>query len=247
MGIFVLFISVVVGWSQPSFANLTGTLDTSFSVDGILLVEAGTSSLGNDVTVTADDQIIVAGAVQSDGDSDLDAALVALNNDGSPDTSFGDDGVVTYDLSADNDDQFTTLLVEEDDSTIVAGGDPVDPDTVENEAFDLVQFNSDGSVDTTFGTNGIETIDFGTGDDSVNAIAEQSDGEMISVGITEDVVTSDEFFGIAATGTTGSSSGCGCNIHAKPSPMQSVPQVFMAIMLGSIWLMLRMKISKSST
>ena len=49
--------------------------------------------------------------------------------------------------------------------------------------FVAARFNTDGTLDTSFGSSGIKSIDFG-GWDYANAVALQSDGEIVMGGAT---------------------------------------------------------------
>lgn len=48
----------------------------------------------------------------------------------------------------------------------------------------LGRYRSDGSLDTSFGTVGKVVTDFGAGVSQVNAMAIQTDGKIVAVGIT---------------------------------------------------------------
>jgi len=50
--------------------------------------------------------------------------------------------------------------------------------------FALSRYNTDGTLDTAFGSGGLATTDFDNGSDSVGALAVQSDGKIIAAGST---------------------------------------------------------------
>jgi uncharacterized delta-60 repeat protein len=68
---------------------------------------------------------------------------------------------------------------QSDGKTIAAGAVVL---TGADSAFRLVRYNQDGSLDTTFGTQGKITTDFSAGADSASAVVIQSDGKIIAAG-----------------------------------------------------------------
>jgi uncharacterized delta-60 repeat protein len=74
-----------------------------------------------------------------------------------------------------------------------------------NYDFALLRFNSDGTADTTFDSNGIVTTNFFTGDDYGNAVALQPDGKIIVVGASFlTITTSVSDFAVARYNPDGS-------------------------------------------
>ena len=51
-----------------------------------------------------------------------------------------------------------------------------------NYDFALVRYNTNGSLDTTFGTGGIVTTPIGSGNAIANALGIQSDGNIVATG-----------------------------------------------------------------
>ena len=65
--------------------------------------------------------------------------------------------------------------------------------------FLVARFNPDGTLDTTFGSAGLVTIDFdhGTGADQANGVALQSDGSIVVAGTTSGTESNSETFAVA--------------------------------------------------
>ena len=167
--------------------NSDGSLDTSFDTDGIATTAIGTNSddAGRAVAVQSDGKIIVAGT------SDRDFAVVRYNSDGSLDTSFDTDGIATTAISTNGPDSGRAVAVQSDGKIIVAG--------TSDFAFAVVRYNGNGSLDTSFDTDGIATTAIGTNsDDSGRAVAVQSDGKIIVAG------TSDFAFAVVRYNSDGS-------------------------------------------
>jgi uncharacterized delta-60 repeat protein len=79
-----------------------GSLDTSFGGSGMVTIAQPGDDWASAVAVQADGKLIVAGAASEDG-TDLDFAVVRLLSNGSIDSSFAGDGVVTTSFSAQDD------------------------------------------------------------------------------------------------------------------------------------------------
>lgn len=217
----------------------TGDLDTSFSDDGVVQLEE--NSIGNDLALESDGSIVIAGAVQTDDSTDLEAAVVVLNTDGSLDTDFGTDGIVTVDLEADEDDQFTAVVIQEN-GEIIAGGGATDPDSVEDDDFILVALEEDGAIDTSFGDSGIESDDFSGNQDSLEDLGIQSDGTIIGTGRTEDLDEADINIGIATSTPAGvQGGGCNCNLSAKAMPKNSDLPLFFGLIGFAGLMVLRLR------
>ena len=100
---------------------------------------------GRSVTLQEDGKILVAG--YSFNGSNYDFALVRYNSDGSLDTSFDGDGKVSTDIGS-GDDRGHSVTIQADGKILVAGSSH----NGKNTDFALVRYNSNGSLDTSFGT-----------------------------------------------------------------------------------------------
>ncbi len=70
------------------------------------------------------------------------------------------------------------------DQKLLIGGYTVSPTTFENK-FMLTRFNTDGTVDTSFGTNGFVTTSIGEGLTRITALTLDNDGKIVAVGKTK--------------------------------------------------------------
>ncbi len=97
--------------------------------------------------------------------------------------SFGTGGIVTTQLINNGGSEAFALAVQPADQKIVAGGD-VQPNGSDSAAFGLVRYNTDGTLDSTFGSGGVVTTVFSTSDFSdVNSILIQpNDGKILAGG-----------------------------------------------------------------
>lgn len=147
---------------EDRLAPAAGDLDLSFGGDGKVTTDFGAfGDKASDVAIQADGKIVVIGPVVTSVRPDpycpddcssiesLDFGVARYNADGSPDTSFGTGGKVTTDFGTD-DDQAFGVAMQTDGRIVVAGS------TAGKVA--LARYNADGSLDTSFDTDGKATI-----------------------------------------------------------------------------------------
>ena len=176
---------LVAGCANNEFAlvryNSDGSLDTSFDTDGKVTTNFDSGygfDFGNSVTVQSDGKILVAGDTYSQDTDIRNFALARYNSDGTLDTSFDTDGKVTTDFGGH--DSGRSVTVQSDGKILVAGYSY----NGNNDDFALVRYNSDGSLDTSFDTDGKVTTDFTSSYDSGNSVTVQSDGKILVAGDT---------------------------------------------------------------
>jgi serralysin len=161
-----------------------GQRDSLFADNGVLYLNAA-MGFGDDsvVTVQADGKIIVVGHRLGETSS----TMVRLNTDGSFDTSFGEDGKITFVT------QTPESLTLQSDGKILAAG-------LNNGDFIVTRFNPDGSVDTGFGSqDGKLHVDGYAGDE----ILQGSDAAEIIRGLAGDDVLQGNGGGDVLRGGTG--------------------------------------------
>ena len=119
--------------------------------------------MGRGARLQSDGRIVAAGA-------DLAFAIVRYDVNGSLDTGFSGDGIVT-DPAGNGAD---ALAIRGDGKILAAGSGWGD--------FTLLRVTSDGSIDTSFSTDGKVITDFNQTHDYATAIALQSDGKVVAAG-----------------------------------------------------------------
>jgi uncharacterized delta-60 repeat protein len=159
--------------------NTDGSLDTSFDTDGKLLIDFGRYENGKALAIQTDGKIVLAGTSVALGGLAANMHLLRLNTNGSLDTTFDSDGKVTTDIGP-NDDALSIAL--QNDGKIIIGGGSDASGSLETT---LIRYNSNGSLDTTFNSDGIATIDFAISNDAAYSVAIQSDGKIIAAGYAD--------------------------------------------------------------
>jgi uncharacterized delta-60 repeat protein len=155
--------------------NPDGSLDTTFSGDGKATVDFGADDRATAVAIRPDGRIVV-GGFDDGGSSDF--AIAQFKTDGTLDTTFSADGKFTFTFGGK--DFATALALQPDGKIVMAGYTDQGGGTVNN--FAVARVLADGSgLDTTFDTDGKQTVDFG-GDDKANGVALQADGKIVAVG-----------------------------------------------------------------
>ncbi|MEH2203197.1 MAG: DUF4347 domain-containing protein [Nostoc sp.] len=157
--------------NQPDFAltryNADGTLDTSFGNGGKVITNFG-QDFGHNVLLQLDGKIILAGYI---GNGNADYILLRYNTDGSLDTSFGNGGKV-------NGTKGYAVAIQPDGKIVVGGKDSNGSDI----KFALTRYNTDGSLDTSFGNSGRVVAAIGTVGQEIHDIAIQPDGKIVAAG-----------------------------------------------------------------
>jgi uncharacterized delta-60 repeat protein len=162
--------------------NADGTLDTSFGIGGKVTTDfVGQFFSGDDqanaLIVQADGKLVAAGTTDIPGEG-TSFALARYNPDGTLDTSFGADGKVTTKI-ADIAEAFA--LAVQPDGKLVAAGWAAGAGTGSYD-FALARYNPDGTLDTSFGTAGTVTTDFGGGQvDEAHALVVQG-SKLVAAG-----------------------------------------------------------------
>lgn len=176
---------VLAGFSGDDFAvvrydNTFGTLDNTFGGTGIVKTDLGGGSVdkGLCMAIQSDGKILVAGFTDDAGSEDF--AVVRYNPDGTLDLSFGGgDGIVITDIGANTVDVAFSIKVQTDGKILVAGA------TGNGTTFDMavVRYNSNGTLDTSFDTDGKQKTNIGA-IDVATRVDVQLDGKIVLGGYT---------------------------------------------------------------
>jgi len=155
--------------------NTDGFPDTSFGTNGKGTVTSPLTSYQSSnsaLVLEPDGKIVVTGSIfPYSGIADEDVVIARFNNNGSLDTTFDGDGIVISDFG--NHENGNDIVLQADGKIIVTGKSGSD--------VLLARYNSNGSLDNTFGDNGKVINDFGGNEDS-KAIKLQPDGKIVIAG-----------------------------------------------------------------
>ena len=160
--------------------NNDGSLDTSFGTGGKVTTDfASTDNIVYSVTLQADGKIVAAG-FSNDAFTTGDFALARYNTDGSLDASFGTGGKVTTNLGNHFQESAESVRIQPDGKILIAGYSYVGPGAKSD--FALLRYNSDGSLDSSFGTGGKVVTNLGPQIEEADSLVIQPDGKILVVG-----------------------------------------------------------------
>ena len=188
--------------------NPEGILDTTFGPNrtGIMVLDlgGGKHDIAQSLKIDTNGKIVVAGFVaKGPNDNDNDFALVRLTPNGTLDTNFGTDGIVTTDFNGQNDVVYA-LAIQPDGKIVVAGFSSTRgtaTSTIFVDAyqanpiifgsgltvfdFALARYDQSGKLDTSFGNGGMVTTAVGDNASVARAIALQADGKIVVAGYAD--------------------------------------------------------------
>lgn len=135
--------SITIGKIAVARFNPDGSLDTTFGSNGFVITQISPTSFdeANDMLIQPDGKIVMA------GDTDANILLVRYNPDGSLDSGFGKDGLVTTNTNHLTVGPAISLMKDGRIALALETGADVR----------VARYNPDGSLDTSFGGTGLVT------------------------------------------------------------------------------------------
>ena len=165
--------------------NPDGTLDSTFGTAGTTTTAIGTSDdHANAMLIATDGTILAAGSTQTTDCTNspyTTFALARYQPAGSLDSSFGAGGVVRTGFEAStpaSSDVVNAVALQSDGRIVAAGSTTVSRDS----DVAVTRYNTDGTLDPSFGTGGKVTTSLGTPTDQAEAVAVQPDGKIVIAG-----------------------------------------------------------------
>jgi uncharacterized delta-60 repeat protein len=205
-----------VNFSLARF-NSNGSMDNTFDGDGTTNTSIGvSSSAAYSIAIQNNGKIVVAGKTQVDNNAKF--ALARYNTNGSLDNTFDTDGIAITAIGVLS-DQGSFVAAQEDGKILLAG----DTDNGTDADFALVRYNGNGSLDNTFGGDGIVTTSLGMYHDYATALAIQSDGKIVAAGFASESTTSFalvRYNNVVGVGI-GEASNASNEIEIYPNPFSS--------------------------
>jgi uncharacterized delta-60 repeat protein len=150
-----------------------GLVEAGFGVNGSARVTSGVFSAAKAVVVQPDGKVVIAGySAFNAAYTVMDFLVARFNPNGTPDASFGTNGVTLVDF-ANGPDAGTALALTPDGKIVVAG-----QIQGSRSIWGVVRLTGSGQPDNSFGGNGKAYVDF-NGSNALNAVVVQSDGKII--------------------------------------------------------------------
>jgi len=162
------------GGSGGSGNALDSYLDKTFANNGVYSSKIfGLEGNIKNLKIDKNGKIVIVGSAKnSSGDDDLKVAR--LNSDGSLDSSFGVNGVFTYDSG--NDDSANSLAFDSNGKIVVVGV----TDNGNNEDALVLRLNSNGTLDNSFFVSGVYKYDGVKDDEAFDVAIDSSDNIYIA-------------------------------------------------------------------
>jgi len=178
----IVAAAIVLTWliSSQVAQAAAGDLDPTFGIGGMVTTDINRSTdIANAVAVQADGKLVVVGQTYKHNDyTGEDFVVTRYNTDGTLDNTFGSAGRVRTDfpgLAA----VPSSVVIQPDGKIVVAGG--AFPLFTFAGNFEVVRYNPNGSLDTSFGNGGIVTTTFPEGSYAFD-VALQPDGKIVAAG-----------------------------------------------------------------
>lgn len=176
---------IVVGGSarvgtQSNFAVLrltsNGTLDATFDGNGKATVEFGGDASAADLLIQPKGEIVVAGRATvagKDGEIRTREALARLMQNGALDLTFDKDGRLVTEVVGDA--VGSSVALDYDGKLVVVGSGA-------EAAFLVARYNSNGTLDSTFGVVGAVSTPFGNPDTRATVVLALPNGNILAAG-----------------------------------------------------------------
>ena len=154
----------------------SGTVDTTFGTDGKVTTDIASGSKDRILALAqqSDGKILAVGYSENLNTNIRVLAAVRYIADGTLDTSFSDDGKLTLSIGVTPTEGWD-IAIQADGKILIAGSSK----TSTNLDFAVFRLNSNGTLDTTFDTDGRLSIGLGTGDDEARSLIIQDSGKIV--------------------------------------------------------------------
>jgi uncharacterized delta-60 repeat protein len=169
--------------------NADGSPDTTFGTGGVVVTDftagvvAGPSAdVARGLLLLPDGQFVVSGRSDAGG-TGTDFALARYTPTGALDTTFNTTGQVLTDFAG-GDDAANAVAIDPSTGRLIAAGSAGANSTNTTTTFALARYNTDGTLDSTFGTGGKVTTAIGSQDDEAFAVGVGAKGLIVAAGAT---------------------------------------------------------------
>jgi uncharacterized delta-60 repeat protein len=168
-------LAAVVSLGSAAFA-VPADLDPSFSGDGKVTTNFTPGfDFAFAVAIQTDAKIVAVG--RADDATRGSFALVRYSSDGTLDPTFGISGKTTTNFT--RGDDFAAGVAVQTDGKIVVAGRAAGAD----HKFAIARYNADGTLDTSFSSNGKLVTNFTSGRDFAWDVTVQADGKIVAAGL----------------------------------------------------------------
>lgn len=181
IGVLLALLLPLGAAASANSTSSSGVFDLSFGTDGLTRIDLGgrSDAWTARILYQPDGKLVVVGGYNP---GDAERMIVArFNPDGGPDGGFGQNGWNSLRFGVSTARAYDGVL--QADGKIILAGKAYRPNTVYPD-FALARFTASGSLDTTFGDQGLVFTDFGANDEDIAfTVALQPDGKILAGGV----------------------------------------------------------------
>jgi uncharacterized delta-60 repeat protein len=163
--------------------NANGSLDATFNGTGKRLTNIGKMDQIWDVAIQTDGKIVAAG-ITCDLSGVCDIAVARYKPNGSLDTTFNGTGAKVIEFGGDDNGTYGGLAIQSDGRIVIGGYMTNGSAELDFAAYRL---NPNGSLDTSFGGDGMASVDFGAGRNDTALALALDGGKIVLAGETCDL------------------------------------------------------------
>lgn len=192
------------------------SIDHTYGVNGYV-TGATNGRFVNVAAILPNNEVLVAGNPGSNNSYYVEKYL----DDGTRDTTFGNNGLILVNIVANSKDNANSMIIQPDGKILIAGTSDSNPSLfgIYWDTF-VSRLMPDGSLDTTFGTNGHVKTDLGTNDDEVWDVAFNNSGEIYVLAATQSPAVDSKLLKYDANGALDTTFGTS-GILDVPFPVDS--------------------------
>ncbi|WP_310993366.1 T9SS type A sorting domain-containing protein [Aequorivita marina] len=177
---------IVAGYRDNNFAvakfNADGSVDSTFGINGwYTFIFENAESFATDIAIQNDDKVVISGFAHNT-DNRFQITAARLTADGNPDSSFGTNGKVIFNVGDWND--FGESIAIQSDGKILIAGHKWIANAQQRHDFFVAKLNTNGSLDTSYGDNGVGTARLVDGANYTSEMVLQADEKPVLVGST---------------------------------------------------------------
>jgi uncharacterized delta-60 repeat protein len=174
-------ITVLISLLGTVSGQIAGTLDPTFNGTGKVIYSRDAFNLYQDVKVQSDGNIVAVGTYMASSFMSSGIEVTRYLTDGTFDLSFGTNG--HFNLTPYIESGAYSCIIKED-GKILVGGYTTD---WTNYYFLVFQLNENGTLDPSFGVNGVAMLDIAPGEKNMYQMALQADKKILLAGYIKDV------------------------------------------------------------
>jgi len=178
-----------------------GIVDTNFGNGGSVFIDCGGTAdvaMGSDIGPNG--EIFITGTyIDPFGTGFKNILVVSLNADGTVNTNFSDDGILTLNISATSTSEGRDIKVLPNGKILVAFRTS-SANSNPGIDFAVMKLNANGTFDDTFGVNGAVVIPDPVTPEEVYKLAIQDDGKIVLGGLKNSSPQSYQFVKLTETG-----------------------------------------------